>query len=120
MTALAEITDDFERLLALGKAALEARDDAAAWSRSPEKQAGHHGACCDALWRELERLIQINEGGVPVLEHPARTERRIAKQIRGNITSAILEAVEATLNEEYGGAFDWEDPGSIGLEDREG
>lgn len=79
------ITSDFLRVLAMAKRAIHARDDAATWARSPEKQMGHHAACCDALWHELERLVNINDGMVPVLEHPALRERRIAKEIRGRI-----------------------------------
>ncbi len=115
MTTPADINDDLERVLALAKVALTARDDAASWSRSPERQIGHHGACCDALWDELERLVQINEGKVPTLEHPAARERRIAKRIRGNIITAILNTAEETLTQFESGAYWWEEPGSYDI-----
>ncbi len=115
MTTVVQIQDDLERVLALAKAALNARDDAAAWARSPERQIGHHGACCDALWDELERLVQISEGKVPTLEHPAARERRIAKRIRGGIISAILNTAEQCLTEVESGAHWWEEPGSYDI-----
>ena len=108
-----EITDDLQRLLALGKRALSARDDAAEWSRSPEKQVGHHGACCNAVWDELERLVQIHDGIPPAIEHPAQRERRIAKEIRGRIIEEILEIARDRLETTIDGAFVWEEPGAM-------
>lgn len=113
MTQASQIPDDLTRVLALAKRALSARDDAAAWSRSPEKQIGYHGACCDALWTELERLVQISEGTTPTLEHPAERERRIAKDIRGRIINEILEIARDRLETTIDGAFAWEPPGEL-------
>lgn len=113
MTQPSEIHDDLQRLLALAKRALTARDDAAAWARAPEKQIGHHGACCDALWTELERLVQIHGGITPAIEHPAMRERRIAKEIRGRIVSEILEIARDRLEATMDGAFVWEEPGAL-------
>lgn len=113
MTQPSEIHDDLQRVLALAKRALTARDDAAAWSRAPEKQIGHHGACCDALWDELERLVQIHDGITPAIEHPALRERRIAKEIRGRIVSEILEIARDRLETTMAGAFAWEEPGAL-------
>lgn len=113
MTQPSEIHDDLQRVLALAKRALTARDDAAAWSRAPEKQIGHHGACCDALWDELERLVQIHDGITPSIEHPALRERRIAKEIRGRIVSEILEIARDRLETTMAGAFAWEEPGAL-------
>ncbi|MBM1814524.1 hypothetical protein [Pseudosulfitobacter pseudonitzschiae] len=113
MTQPSEITDDLTRVLALAKRALSARDDAAGWSRSPEKQTGHHGACCDALWTELERLVLISDGIIPAIEHPAARERRIAKEIRGRIVEEILEIARDRLETTIDGAFVWEEPGAL-------
>jgi len=113
MTQPSEIHDDLQRVLALAKRALMARDDAAAWSQAPEKQIGHHGACCDALWDELERLVQIHDGITPAIEHPALRERRIAKEIRGRIVSEILEIARDRLETTMDGAFVWEEPGAL-------
>ncbi|KPD11592.1 hypothetical protein [Phaeobacter sp. 11ANDIMAR09] len=113
MTQPSEIHDDLQRVLALAKRALMARGDAAAWSRAPEKQIGHHGACSDALWDELERLAQIHDGITPAIEHPALRERRIAKEIRGRIVSEILEIARDRLETTMDGAFVWEEPGAL-------
>ena len=113
MTQPSDIEDDLQRILAMAKRTLSARDDAAAWSRSPEKQIGHHGACCDALWDELERLVQIHDGITPAIEHPAARERRIAKEIRGRIVAEILDIASDRLESTIDGAFVWEDPGAL-------
>lgn len=113
MTQPSDITDDLQRILALAKRALAARDDAAEWSRAPEKQIGHHGACCDALWDELERLVQIHDGITPAIEHPAARERRIAKEIRGRIIAEILDIAADRLETTIDGAFVWEEPGAL-------
>lgn len=113
MTQPSDIEDDLQRILALAKRALSARDDAAKWARSPEKQIGHHGACCDALWDELERLVQVHDGITPAIEHPAKRERRIAKEIRGRIVAEILDIASDRLETTIDGAFAWEEPGAL-------
>ncbi|SMO97212.1 hypothetical protein SAMN06265173_13539 [Thalassovita litoralis] len=113
MTQPSEIPDDLLRVLSLAKRALSARDDAAAWARAPEKQIGHHGTCCDALWDELERLVRIHDGITPAIEHPAMRERRIAKEIRGRIIAEILEIARERLEMTIDGAFVWEAPGAL-------
>jgi len=113
MTQPSEIPDDFMRILALAKRALSARDDAAGWSRAPENQIGHHAACCDALWDELERLVQIHDGIAPAIDHPAARERIIAKDIRGRIINEILDIARDRLETTICGAFVWEEPGAL-------
>ena len=113
MTQPSDIDDDLQRIFALAKRALQARDDAAAWQHSPERQIGHHGACCDALWAELERLVQVHEGITPAIEHPAMRERRIAKEIRGRVIAEILEIARDRLETTIDGAFVWEEPGAL-------
>lgn len=113
----AEIEDDLTRVLALAKAALAARDDAAAWSRAPERQIGHHSACCDALWDELERLVDQDAGKVPTIEHPALKERRVAKRIRAQIVSEILDIAAERLEQVIDGGLAWEEPGAMSRAD---
>lgn len=115
MTQPADIDDDLTRILALTKAALSARDDAAKWQRSPEKQIGHHAACCDALWTELERMVQISEGITPTLEHPEMRRRRIAKNIRSELITAAIAGMEDVLMAATNGTYDWEGPGPFDM-----
>lgn len=86
MTQPSDIHDDLHRILALAKRALTARDDAAAWARLPEKQIGHHGACCDALWDELERLVQVHDGITPAIEHPTRGNGELPRKFAGALS----------------------------------
>lgn len=109
MTEATEITDDHTRLLALARAALKARDDASQWSRSPELAAGHHGACCDALWDELERQVVQADGAVPVVEHPTVKQRKLARQMRTEILAACQQAVTEAIGDIEAGTFDWRD-----------
>lgn len=115
----ADIDDDLTRILCLARAALSARDDAAAWSRSPENQIGHHAACCDNLWSELERLVNLFDGLVPVLEHPHARERRIAKRLRATIVAEILDCATDRLDQIIDGGLTWEEPGAISRTDVE-
>jgi hypothetical protein len=105
-----DLHPDHLNILALARAALSARDNAAAWARSPEKAADHHGACCDAVWSELERQVNLADGKVPVLEHPSVKSRRLAKQLRSDIICATREAICETLDAITDGAFDWDPP----------
>lgn len=108
-----QIPDDLTRLLALGRAAIVARDDAAEFARSPEKQIGHHAACCDNLWKEVERLVDLSDGKVPTLEHPALKERRIAKRIRSAVVAEVMECAQDRLDQIIDGGFAWDGPNQI-------
>lgn len=108
-----KIEDDLTRVLALARAALKARDDAEAYCRSPEKQLGLHSVCCDNLWSELERLVQLDDGRIPVLEHPAAKERRIAKNIRRQVIAEILNCAEERLEQVIDGQYTWEEPNPV-------
>lgn len=44
-------------ILELARAALIARDDAAAWKRDAEAACEAHTEACNALWEELERQV---------------------------------------------------------------
>lgn len=117
MTQAAEIEDDLSRILALTKAALSARDDAASWRRSPEKAVGHHAACCDALWVELERLVDLSDGKVETLEHPAMRQRRIARRLRAHIVGEAIEAISERLEQVSDHGLAWEEPGALTAEE---
>ena len=108
-TTSAEISDDLTRVLALAGAALQARDDKRLWASDPEQAGDLHGAACNALWEELERLVKNSGGKVPVLETRAQMQVRIARQMRNEILAACQNAIVETLDDISSGAFDWED-----------
>lgn len=101
--------DDHTRLLALARAAMQARDDAKLWKLTPEEAAEIHGAHCDALWDELERQVVVADGRVPVLEHPTVKQRRLARQMRTEILAAVQGAVCEAIDDIDHGMFNWED-----------
>lgn len=103
------IPPDHLHLLALGRAALQARDDKTLWTRSWKEAVDTHGAACDALWDEIERQVIIADGAVPVLEHPSATQKRRARQMRGEIIAAVQHALTDALDDLANGTFDWED-----------
>ncbi len=57
----------------------------------------HHGACCDALWDELRRQVDIHSGVIPAIEHPALKQRALAKRLRGDIVRACQDAINHAL-----------------------
>ena len=99
MTTPADIPDDHTRLLALARAAFQARDDAKLWRRSPAEAIETHGAFCDALWAELERQVGEADGGVPVLDHPTVKARKLARQMRTSIIATVQQAVVEALDD---------------------
>ena len=102
-------TPDHLRILALARAALQARDDQKLWGRSATEACDRHGAACDALWEELERQVVAGDGGIPVLEHPSVKQRRIARQLRTEIIAAVQASVIEALEDIADGIYDWED-----------
>lgn len=58
-----------------------------------------HGAACDALWAELERQIDLQDGKVPVLEHPSVMQIKVAKRMRATILAACRGAIEQALDD---------------------
>lgn len=58
-----------------------------------------HGACCDALWEELWRQIDEQDGKVPVLEHPTVQKRKLAHRMRKEIVATVQAAVEEALDD---------------------
>lgn len=108
-TTPATISDDLTRVLALARAALNARDDKRLWASDPEEAGDLHGAACNALWEELERLVRESDGKVPVLETRAQMQGRIDRRMRNEILAACQNAIVETLDDISRGTFDWED-----------
>lgn len=93
---MADLSPDHLHLLALARRAISA-NTGALWKADPEEACAIHGAACDALWDELHRQIDAQDGKVPVLEHPSVKQLRLAKQMRGAILTACTAAVEQAL-----------------------
>ena len=89
---------DHLRLLALAKAAIRARDDRVLWKRSALEGAELHGAACDALWSELENQVCMQDGAIPVLEHPAVKHKRMVRQMRSEIIAVVQASLEEALD----------------------
>lgn len=101
---------DHLRLLTLAKAAFKARNDRTLWRQNIERAADEHGTACDALWDELERQVDEQDGKIPVLEHPSATKIRRARQIRAEIVNACRDAISETMDQIIdGGLLDDED-----------
>lgn len=95
MTAL---TLDHLHLLELARRALDA-ESGPLWRSDPEEANERHGAACDALWDELRRQVDLQDGKVRVLEHPSVKQRALAKRMRGTILAACQAAIEQALDE---------------------
>jgi len=92
------MSEDHDRLLQLGKAALDAANNAKAWRGNPEAAADAHGHWCDQLWAELERQVSARDG-LEVLEHPHITARKAARRMRKTIVTVAANAVAEALDE---------------------
>ncbi len=55
-------------------------------------------AACEALWEELERQICIQDGNIPVLEHPSVKYRKMIAQWRREIIGTTQDAVVDALD----------------------
>lgn len=91
---MTDLHPDHMRLLSLARAALIARDNRALWKASIRHAAEEHGAACDALWDEIERQVTLQDGRVPVLEHPSAMHKRMLRQMRSDIVGAVQDALE--------------------------
>jgi hypothetical protein len=96
---MSELHPDHLRLLSLARAALLARDNRALWKASIRHAAEEHGAACDALWDEIERQVTVQDGRVPVLEHPAAKHKRMVLQMRSEIVAVVQDALTDALSE---------------------
>lgn len=95
---MSDLHPDHMRLLALARAALTARDNRALWRASIRHAAEEHGAACDALWDEIERQVTVQDGRVPVLEHPAAKHKRMVRQMRSEIVAVVQDALTDALS----------------------
>lgn len=105
---MTDLADDHLRILSLARAALKAADDRALW-KNTERGAAVHGAACDALWDELARQVDINDGKIPVLEHPSVKQVNLAKRMRSDIIAAVQNATAEALDNLISGALTDED-----------
>lgn len=94
---MSDLHHDHMRLLALARAALTARDNRALWKASILHAAEEHGAACDSLWDEIERQVTLQDGRVPVLEHPAAKHKRMVRQMRSEIVAVVQDALTYAL-----------------------
>ena len=90
---------DHLALLALAKTALQARDERTAWRKNVARAAEVHGAACDAVWEELERQVCIQDGNIPVIEHPRVRQQRMIINLRTEIVNVALAAIENAMGE---------------------
>lgn len=96
---LSDLHPDHLRLLELAQAAFQARDDRTAWRKGIANAAEAHGVACDTVWDELERQIEMQDGRIPVLEHPKRKQMRMVANLRCEIVNTAMAAIEGALNE---------------------
>lgn len=94
---MTDLHPDHLAILALAKAAIQARDDRTAWRKGIANAAEAHGVACDAVWDELERQIELQHGRIPVLEHPSVKKLRMIANLRSEIVNTALAAIEDAL-----------------------
>lgn len=95
---MTDLHPDHMRLLALARAALTARDNRALWKASILHAGDEHAAACDSLWDEIERQVTLQDGRVPVLEHPSVKHKRMVRQMRSEIVAVVQDALTDALN----------------------
>ena len=94
----ADISEDHMRLLALARRAIAA-ETGVTWKTSPMEAIERHGAACDALWAELRRQVDSQDGAVPVLDHPAVAQKKLAYRMRKEIVAVVNNAIEEALSD---------------------
>lgn len=92
------LNPDHLHLLALARRALEANSGPLRKTDS-EEAIQRHGAACDALWGELQRQVNLQDGNVPILEHPCVKHIWLATQMRATILAACRGAIKQALDE---------------------
>lgn len=58
---MTDLSDDHMHLLALARRAFDA-EQGPLWRDNPEAAVDRHGAACDALWDELQRQVDMQDG----------------------------------------------------------
>jgi hypothetical protein len=84
-------------LLALARRAIEA-ETGVTWKTTPMEAVERHGAACDALWTELRRQVDEQDGAVPVLD-PAVAKKMLAYRMRQDIVATVNAAIEDALSD---------------------
>lgn len=97
---MADLAPDHMHLLALARSAIEA-EQGPIWRKDPEEAVGLHTEACNALWSELRRQIDAQDGKVPVLEHPTVKQRELARRMKRQIIAACIVAVEGALEDQF-------------------
>ena len=95
---MTDLSEDHVRLLALARRAIDA-EKCKTWKTSIMEAVETHGAACDALWAELRRQIEEQDGAVPVLEHPSVARKRLAYRMRREIVATVQTAIEDALSD---------------------
>ncbi len=88
---------DHMHLLALARAAIDA-EQGVTWKTSPSEAVERHGAACDALWDELRRQIDLQDGKIPVIEHPSVKQKQLALRMRREIVATVNIAITEALD----------------------
>lgn len=95
---MTDLSPDHLHLLALASRAISA-ESGPLYKSDAEEACAIHGAACDALWDELRRQIDAQDGKIPVLEHPSVKQQRLSRQMRSTIIATCTAAVEQALSE---------------------
>lgn len=93
---MADLHPDHLMLLALARRAVEA-ETGPLWKNDAPEACAVHGAACDALWDELRRQLTVQDGKVPVLEHPSVKQKALARRMRRTIITTCQVAIEGAL-----------------------
>lgn len=98
MTAPA-LHPDHLMLLSLTVNAMTTRDDRMLWTHNLDSAAAKHGAACEALWDELERQVAVQQGRIPVIDHPSVKYRNMVARWRREIVAVTQDALMGALND---------------------
>lgn len=93
---MADLHPNHLALLALARRAIDA-ESGPLWKQNPAEACDRHGASCDAVWDELRRQIDEQDGKVPVLEHPSVKASKLARRMRAEILATVQAAVDQAL-----------------------
>lgn len=94
----AQLHPDHMHLLTLARAAIDA-EHGITWKTSPSEAVEIHGSACDALWDELRRQVAMQDGGIPVIEHPSVKQKKLALRMRREIVATVQNAITDALED---------------------
>lgn len=95
---MTNLCEDHMALLALARRAIEA-ESGRIWKTDLEEACAIHSAACNDLWDELHRQIDMQDGKVPVLDHPSVKARKLANRLRREVIATATAAIEQALSE---------------------